>query len=65
MTASSNETAFIQATLAHWKEDPDLVSIRDAPELAKLPEVERKQWQRLWSEIETLLRRIPAPAPAH
>jgi WD40 repeat protein len=43
-------------TLAHWKEDTDLASIRDEKELARLPEEERKQWQSLWANVEVLLK---------
>ena len=43
--------------LSHWKVDPDLVSIRDPAALAKLPEAERQEWQKLWSEVDALLQR--------
>jgi hypothetical protein len=42
--------------MAHWKQDPELTSIRDENEFAKLPEDERKQWQSLWAEVEALLK---------
>ncbi len=40
--------------LAHWKEDTDLAGIRDPSALEKLPEPERKQWQALWADVESL-----------
>ena len=42
-------------TLQHWKSDRDLAGVRDEPELAKLPEPERKDWRALWSEVAELL----------
>jgi tetratricopeptide (TPR) repeat protein len=49
------DRAMIQATLEHWKADPDLVQIRAALALAKFPEPERKEWQGLWAEVDALL----------
>ena len=49
------DRAAIQPTLAHWKVDPHLASIRDDDLLAKLPEAERtafrrsgRMWQASW-----------------
>jgi hypothetical protein len=42
--------------MTHWKQDPELTSIRDEKELAKLPEDERKDWQSLWADVEALLK---------
>jgi hypothetical protein len=42
--------------MAHWKQDPELTSIRDERELAKLPDDERKEWQSLWADVEALLK---------
>jgi eukaryotic-like serine/threonine-protein kinase len=50
----SRET--VAKTLAHWKEDTDLASVHDVKELAKLSELERKEWGALWAEVEALLR---------
>jgi serine/threonine-protein kinase len=48
--------------LSGWHQDGDLASIRDAKELAKLPETERRAWERLWTEVRQLT--MPsAPAP--
>ena len=43
-------------TLQRWKSDRDLAGVRDEPELAKLPEPERKEWRAFWSEVATLLK---------
>ena len=32
--------------------------LRDATELAKLPELERKEWQLFWDEIATLRKKV-------
>jgi tetratricopeptide (TPR) repeat protein len=39
-----------------WQCDPDLASVRDKNELAKLPELERQAWQQLWVEVDRLLQ---------
>ncbi len=41
--------------LDHWKKDADLSSIRDEKELAKLPDVERAAFAKLWSKVDQLL----------
>ncbi len=45
----------IAHTLNYWKMDPDLASVRDEKELAKLPKAERKEWQTLWANVNALL----------
>ena len=47
----------VQATLKHWQTDTDLAGVRDQKALEKLPEEERKQWQQLWADVASLLRR--------
>jgi hypothetical protein len=42
----------VTGILQHWKEDPDLASIRDPASLAKLPEPDRKDCQALWDGVE-------------
>src|SRR5262249_13478596 len=37
--------------LKRWLADPDLAGLRDPEALAKLPEAERQQWQKLWAEV--------------
>jgi hypothetical protein len=43
--------------LNHCRLDGDLAGIRDADELAKLPEAERESFRTLWSEVDALLAR--------
>jgi tetratricopeptide (TPR) repeat protein len=52
----------VTGILEHWKEDPDLVSIRDPASLSKLPEPERKACQALWAEVDALLAKVRAGA---
>jgi tetratricopeptide (TPR) repeat protein len=37
--------------LTSWQKDPALTGVRDPAELAKLPDAEREQWQRLWADV--------------
>jgi tetratricopeptide (TPR) repeat protein len=54
------EQTQVRQTLQHWQKDPDLAGVRDEKALAKLPEEERKAWQKLWGEVETLLKKAAA-----
>jgi serine/threonine-protein kinase len=51
----------VRRRLDRWKVDPDLVGIRDAAELARLPEAERSDWQALWTEVDALLGKTQSP----
>jgi tetratricopeptide (TPR) repeat protein len=53
--------------MQHWLVDKDLAAVRSDQGLAKLPETERKEWQKLWEEVEALRQRTaqpPKPASA-
>jgi hypothetical protein len=47
----------VRRTLTHWRQDADLVGVRGKDALAKLPAAERAAWQKLWAEVDDLLRR--------
>jgi hypothetical protein len=47
--------------LQHSQSDPELAGVRDSNELARLPNEEREQWERLWSEVDALHRRVSGP----
>jgi Flp pilus assembly protein TadD/serine/threonine protein kinase len=49
--------------LAHWLEDTDFAGVRGDQALAKLPEVERADWQKLWQEVDALRQRAATPPP--
>jgi tetratricopeptide (TPR) repeat protein len=51
----------VRELLLGWQRDPLLASLREPAALAKLPEPERKQWQRLWSEVAVLSVRNDSP----
>jgi hypothetical protein len=50
----------VQKTLHRWQQDADLAGVRDAAALAKLPEAERAEWQKLWAEVAALLKKSEA-----
>jgi serine/threonine protein kinase/WD40 repeat protein/tetratricopeptide (TPR) repeat protein len=52
--------ALLPEKLKHWQSDPDLSSVRDATELAKLPQAEQQAWRKLWSEVDQLLKQASA-----
>ena len=56
-SANEQQRAFVKATLEHWLEDPDLVSVRDGSALDVLPDDERHQWRCLWDDVRNLLGR--------
>jgi tetratricopeptide (TPR) repeat protein len=41
--------------LSGWQTDPALANVRDEAALTKLPDAEREQWQRLWTDVASLL----------
>jgi tetratricopeptide (TPR) repeat protein len=43
--------------MQHWLEDKDFAGIRGSEALAELPEAERKEWRKLWTEVEALGQR--------
>jgi tetratricopeptide (TPR) repeat protein len=49
-----SQTAAEQA-LSHWLSDPDLGSVREQTELAKLPEDERGKWESLWRDVRVAI----------
>jgi hypothetical protein len=53
--------------MQHWLQDTDFAGVRAPEALAKLPERERKEWQALWEEVESLRKRaagLAETAPA-
>jgi hypothetical protein len=47
----------IQQRLAHWRQDPDLASLRDPQGLDRLPENERAAWHALWRDVDELAKK--------
>jgi hypothetical protein len=48
----------VAQTLQHWQKDADLAGLRDRAALDKLPAAERDGWQRLWADVDALLKRV-------
>jgi serine/threonine-protein kinase len=54
----------VRERLQHWQQDTDFAGVRDPATLARLPEAERQEWQKLWADVaETLNRVQKQPAP--
>ncbi|MFO0957896.1 MAG: hypothetical protein U0800_10620, partial [Isosphaeraceae bacterium] len=60
-SGSTEDRANAALSLNHWHQDSDLEGVRNAEELAKLPEDERRSWQAFWEEVEALLKRASTP----
>jgi hypothetical protein len=56
------DRAAVQQALRHWQEDSDLIGLRDAAALAKLPAEERAACERFWSDVAALLKKADTPA---
>ena len=54
----AQDRILVRAWLCSWKRDTDLADVRDAKALAPLPGDEQTAWQKLWTEVEALLRRV-------
>jgi hypothetical protein len=44
----------IAQKMQHWLQDNDFAGVRGTDALARLPEAERKEWQKFWEEVEAL-----------
>ncbi len=49
-------------TLEHWEQDTDLAGVCGPAALAKLPEAQRQDWQKLWNDVTDLLKRAQEKA---
>jgi tetratricopeptide (TPR) repeat protein len=58
---NAETNARIRQALRFWCGDPDLAGGRAKDALAKLPDQERERWERLWSDVDALLRRVSVP----
>ena len=51
--------------MLQWQQSPSLACVRGEAARAKLPEAERREWQKLWEDVAELERRAAATqAPA-
>jgi hypothetical protein len=53
----AQEGPAVRQTMQHWQQDTDFNGVRGDAALAKLPEAERQEWQKLWRDVEALERR--------
>jgi tetratricopeptide (TPR) repeat protein len=47
----------VQRRMECWQQDKDLADVRHKDSLAKLPEAERKEWEKLWADVAALRKR--------
>ena len=60
-SGKSADIALVAGKIRHWQQDAALAAVRGSDALAKLPEAERAEWQKLWQDVETLLQRSTPP----
>jgi tetratricopeptide (TPR) repeat protein len=49
--------------MRHWLQDTDFNGVRGPDALARLPEAERQDWQKLWADVAETLRRAGDSPP--
>jgi hypothetical protein len=47
--------------MQHWQGDTDFAGVRAPEALARLPETERQEWQKLWEDVAALCQRAAEP----
>jgi tetratricopeptide (TPR) repeat protein len=52
----------VAGKMAHWLQDSDFAGVRGPEALARFPEPERQQWQKLWAEVADTLARAKGQA---
>jgi tetratricopeptide (TPR) repeat protein len=55
---SAPSRAIGQRALWAWQNNPGLASVRDKERLAVLPDAERKDWEKLWADVEALRKQM-------
>jgi hypothetical protein len=58
---AAKDRAQVKTMMRHWQADADLAGVRDREALARLPKEERQGWQKLWDEVDSLIRRANEP----
>jgi Flp pilus assembly protein TadD len=53
---NAQTNAWVQQRLRHWQADASFDGVRAKDAFARLPEEERMLWQRLWSDVDALLK---------
>jgi serine/threonine-protein kinase len=52
----------VRERMRHWQQDNDCAGVRGPEALAKLPEAERQDWQKLWADVADVLARAAGKA---
>jgi hypothetical protein len=58
---NARTNAQVREKMRHWQTNSDLDSVRAKDALARLPDEERKQWEKFWLDVDALLRRVSQP----
>jgi tetratricopeptide (TPR) repeat protein len=53
--------ATVRQMVAEWKQNPDLMAVRDPAWLAAMPAADRERWQALWADVDALLAKVSPP----
>jgi tetratricopeptide (TPR) repeat protein len=61
--APTQARPIVAQMMQHWLRDPDFNGVRGPDALAKLPEAERKDWQKLWADVADTLHRTADKPP--
>jgi serine/threonine protein kinase/Flp pilus assembly protein TadD len=56
--SKSTRPMVLRQLMLNWKGDADFAGVRDPAALANLPEPERAAWQKLWAEVDEMLKRV-------
>jgi tetratricopeptide (TPR) repeat protein len=59
-TEPAKAPPLVAQQMRHWLDDTDFNGVRGPDALAKLPEAERKDWQKLWADVADTLARARA-----
>ena len=54
-SGTSQDRNLVLRAMRQWRKDTDLVAVRDAEGLARLPDAERSEWMALWGEVDALI----------
>ncbi len=52
----------VHERMRHWQQDTDFAGVRGPEALARLPEAERQEWQKLWADVAEMLDRAEGRA---
>ena len=49
----------VRRELVYWKNDSDMIAVREPAWLAAMPDPDRKTWRSFWADVDALLATIP------